>query len=232
MGKNGTHWMLGVIAFQPKEIIIFDSIRADRTHQFRALTLIAEASYAAAEKPFDISEWKHIYAKDAPSQKNQIDCGVHVCLSAYSILSRTDFQLRRTLNDSALIRRWALNVLTHIVQPKGATDLVVPGNFDNRITLTDDDKQLPNQQIPKHRTTILPVQDICLPTVIGLIERGRGSATSHDGWSHCAASNCEGDHPDFSDVRQAMCVMCRNWYHEKCVSNYVRQTYFTCHRCY
>jgi len=70
-GSQSSHWMLGVIAFKPKEIVLFDSLNTslvNRDHEFRTLTYITETAYVAAAKPFKLEEWKHIYA-ETPQHK-------------------------------------------------------------------------------------------------------------------------------------------------------------------
>ncbi|RWS21954.1 hypothetical protein B4U80_14082, partial [Leptotrombidium deliense] len=90
--NDGSHWMLGVINVNTREIIILDSLNNKfRNEQFLVLRKIITMAAAAALVKIDTTHWNYIYAEDVPKQSNSYDCGLFVILYAYAIIRKEKF---------------------------------------------------------------------------------------------------------------------------------------------
>ncbi|RWS01714.1 hypothetical protein B4U80_14781, partial [Leptotrombidium deliense] len=66
----GQHWMLGIISFKLREIILLDSLdNIHREEQFNVLRRLTMMTPAAAKIKLNLDNWKYVYADDVPKQE-------------------------------------------------------------------------------------------------------------------------------------------------------------------
>ncbi|XP_050540440.1 uncharacterized protein LOC126905082 isoform X2 [Daktulosphaira vitifoliae] len=97
---EGIHWVLGIIHLKYKKIIILDSLYGktlnidDHFNNLIVLTTICYDStnfYHKKNLKINIDEWEMVYACDAMQQDNMYDCGLFICIHAYSFITDTNF---------------------------------------------------------------------------------------------------------------------------------------------
>ena len=85
------HWTLGVVMKNQNIIFHLDSLAAksaqvDSTMHSLMLSLMMEL-YKRTGCQFSKESWGFVTPKDISNQDDEISCGIHVCLNAFSILS-------------------------------------------------------------------------------------------------------------------------------------------------
>lgn len=108
--QSSQHWLLGVILKWEMQVILLDSMedtKDNRLNVFRSLAALVYIIYRVANFTTDPLDWNYIYSSDCLPQDNNYDCGLFVCLNAFSILSG----VHMAKVDSAFGRRFIYNIL-------------------------------------------------------------------------------------------------------------------------
>ena len=80
---NNTHWVLGVVVVEVREVHIFDSLGGKHDRFSDALLKWFGDEAHKREAYFNPADWRCIsWGNKSPQQKNGCDCGVAVCMTA------------------------------------------------------------------------------------------------------------------------------------------------------
>lgn len=217
---TNSHWSLGIILLNSRRIILFDSIHDDvaesQTEQFRLMWFYVQliVMVAQLENAKDIDDflkpetWSFVWASDVPKQTNGYDCGLHVVLSAYSILSRKSYV---TLNNSEFGRLWIFQNLVRCCSYL-LNDKNIKSTRCNRIKsngiISNMSKVWNNRENIYLNITRQPMHDI-LPLLASKDwQIDCGYLYCAKGQNHCKA---------VANMNQIFCCKCRRWYHESCI---------------
>ncbi|KAI1294000.1 hypothetical protein HDE_06208 [Halotydeus destructor] len=217
-GATG-HWVLGLICFTSRRVIVFDSLFAKyqperRKHVFAFAKRYITLAHLFAGYPEDMTKWKYIFATDAPKQRNGFDCGIFAFHIVHAILHRvvpstfpppSDVArtiLYETLTDKALLNRVR------------DAELYALSNMDKACFL--DTKQL--SQIPllafknafaKERVAERPFIDH-IETIRDFEVRG-----GTEWQATCTGPDCKYDGYD-ERPHIVRCIACKKAYHSDC----------------
>jgi len=217
---KGSHWLLGMVAFNFKMIIIFDSLHTSedrRILQFGQLALLALFCTNIADQDFDINQWNCILSSDCPKQPNGYDCGLFSTATAVCILLGKEY----VSLSSAYGRKWMQFILVNAKQPVLRQEARIAFNASVQLEdrcvsdlrkWTDNDLTL----------TTMDTQDLTIHIT---------TATDKQGWTVCGANDSCGRDKSHAEAH-VLCVQCRTWFHEMCAGSMPTNCiYFTCLRC-
>ena len=142
------------------------------------------ASYIVAGLEFSSDDWQLILDNEAAEQDNGYDCGIFVCMNAYTIMRKEPFYSSHTFPDSVAVRKWIVFCLKSepqlpIILKDGRGKGKVPVNERLRRKDLLEAISIPPVKI-EHRSTWQLIKD----------EINTGMQI----WDRCAAANCPGGH--------------------------------------
>jgi len=206
----GEHWMLGVIIYTSKCIVLLDSLHNAydlKKSQVRSLFLdlfvLVRTTFLVAEQDTCLDEWKFVYGNDVPLQRDGTECGVIVCLGVLSILNRVSFPSSETISKDmqSRNRRWIFEVLSRFHNTPNEPESFFKKRFQG----------LKMQQMTK----LLSETDGNISVIVQNSQKIFNEFLSESSrWTICAASSCAGDSDHHQD--QFLCVICRQWFHRFC----------------
>ena len=218
--SSGSHWLLGVVAFAEKTVIVLDSlehVKPDmRREQYKNLLILAMISASIAGQPFAAEEWTCLFSRDCPRQPNGYDCGLFTTTTACCIIAGKRYVRLR----SDLGRKWMLHVTAQLSKPVYRS--IPARQFDPSAKLVSDVWE-----------KLVALDDFCV--TLRVITANTTAFTMNlvaerAGWTICSATTCVRD--ESHNHEHLMCVACRQWFHDVCVSNAdVSAAYFRCVNC-
>lgn len=217
---QGSHWLLGMVAFNVKTIIIFDSLHTSeeaRIPQFKQLAVIAFLSTYLANQDFDIDLWDFILSNDSPKQPNGYDCGLFSTVIAVCILFGKEY----VSLSSQVGRKWMQFIIANADQPvlrlEPRISFVASDEMEQRC-ISDLNKWV-NKDL---NLTTMNTEDLTIDIA---------TTTDEQGWTVCGANDSCGRDISHAEAH-VMCVQCRTWFHEMCAGSRSKDcVYFVCLRC-
>jgi hypothetical protein len=228
--NHNQHWMLGVVLFETKTIILVDSFNHIRLGDsgvaksvFKNLFVLAVSAKLATGLSASTEEWRFVYAVDAPIQNDGTECGVIVCLNVLSLVSRVSYPTNTSLNPTKhhRNRRWMLDCL------------------DRSTKINVKPQKVIKKRIPKsHMEVMLSKLAQLITEDINIVSHENSWGLiihamfySKSSWTVCAEKDCVGDDQHGED--QFMCVECRQWVHRFCsqIEKVKECDYFICSSC-
>jgi len=216
---QGSHWILGIVAFGDKMLILFDSLvyvtEDVRIAQFKQLAALAMCSSLIAGVDFNVNLWSCIFSADCPKQRNSYDCGMYATTTAVCILNSKDY-----VNlDSEIGRKWMRFTASQVSQPVFYATETIPFRVttDLLVRCEGELSKLDGQSLG---IVTVNTQQITNELII-----------EKQGWTMCGAGpSCDMDQSHSKE--QALCIVCRKWFHEMCCHGQNQAvTYFMCNNC-
>ncbi|RWS24903.1 uncharacterized protein B4U80_13156 [Leptotrombidium deliense] len=211
----GMHWMLGLISFKLREIILLDSLNnSHREEQFDVLRRMAMMAAATAKIKLNLDTWNYIYADDIPKQNNGYDCGLFVILYAYAFVRNEKFFSL----PSDIGIRW--------IKYLGSSFSFEPQKrLYPRMSPKDllDVRNIISQQSTMLGSPINIEMNMVEEKLLQTIDDSRNETNVCD-FSFCRRG---------SEVSSTlvMCIICRKWFHEACQPYNSNVKYYKCFLC-
>ncbi|XP_015792073.1 uncharacterized protein LOC107368716 [Tetranychus urticae] len=212
INQGTNHWILGVIAWKSRELIIFDSYSCypSYANEFLSLLKIAALSYTLAGLTFNPKEWSYSKASDAQKQPNGFDCGLYLMFHAASIIRKREL----TVISSESGRNWIKYVLSKAPFP------ITRKEKQNKVTSIM--AQFANICLSQVSELTVQVQDkICFETLIESLYHEKQ-------YEKCSNIVCS--FPTHQKSESCLCIYCRKWYHRHCCPKNFK-VYFICNNC-
>jgi Ulp1 family protease len=129
--NSADHWLLGVISFKLKAVVILDSLGISKNSHinfFEDLFKIVQIVYLIDKKVLDFNQWSFYFDKNCPKQQNSFDCGLFCAFFLYSIFKKFPY---KTI-ESTTGRKWICKILQNL----GTVDCL----FHQKVKISEEDK--------------------------------------------------------------------------------------------
>ena len=225
--KQPGHFMLGIIFWQTREVIIINSLPTcppDLTPSFQALLKMAEACSLVSEAPFCPTDWVFVCETEAAIQNDSTSCGVWCIVNALSVCARKPFLSHYKAPPVDTIRAWIVMCLNH-KDLKADTILLREGKRVNKLAPTE---RLSLATILAR--SVAPVMDFEHKSCwndIALLLRGANYINNKCNSSDCSSEKFQ------NAVDSVMCCACRRWFHGGTCANYSKNIiFYFCPKCF
>ena len=220
---NDDHWLLNVFICKKQILAQLNSFHNGNPEVIEAILDFFGSEYfdSFGQCP-KFEDWDICVPQDVPAQANAYDCGVHVCISSYSLCHGIFCMYEK--DASTLIRSW---IATNVINTDSAT-LLIPhskASSDPTLSVTGSAPTAGKFQISRNPpTAYVSTKDFFLHWSDDLFQGN---------YSTCAAQgNCS---QPLGNREMGFCMFCRDWYHIVCVGTTHRKaaeaSVFFCTRC-
>lgn len=198
----GLHWLLASANFRTRDISICNSIHSSYTAKTASSTLlkIVACICTAATEYFKVSDWTVSEVINVPQQDNGYDCGVFTILHACAVISSS--QLGPVNSNKA--RLWIHSLVEEYKPGKTRQS----GLSQKKVLCYRRKVQSYDAEVKALVLRQTEYKSTC--------QKLQMDHASTKNWTLCYSSKCKGD-PEYLD-EYILCVICRRWFHIKCMS--------------
>lgn len=219
---NRDHWVLFLVRLRERSIFLLDSLAGadlsrDRQEKLQVLIWLLNECHNHTFKSVPWKQWSNYYPQDLIRQTILNDCGMFVCLWAYTLSVKKNPPSKINAATSKRFRSFVARTLMAAGSVINQTHPPPPPSTDDamkRVYKEYDDCVSRNELIVERPwlDAVVKLSQLSIPTMTALLAPFWTATGSKCGAPRCMTSGRNPPH-------MMQCEICREWFHQKCISD-------------